>query len=212
MNRPSKQVDAQLIASGLALLPQTGCGGLSVRKLVEHAGVNLGMFHYHFKNKDNFIRILLDQMYEGMFLELQLQTAARGDAVASLRAAITVLGRFVLKHRAMLGMLLAEAARGEPVPLAFLRNNAPRHVHVLLKLVRQGQADGNIIGLPVQQLLPFIAGGVIAPMLAGNAAERSGAIDAGMAALVDVALLSEQALLQRIELSLRAITLIKEAP
>lgn len=212
MNRPSKQVDAQLIASGLALLPQTGCAGLSVRRLVEHAGVNLGMFHYHFKNKDNFISILLEQMYDGMFVELQLQTDAQGDSVSSLRAAVTVLGRFALKHREMLGMLLSEAARGEQVPLNFLRKNLPRHVLVLAGLVLKGQADGSIIDVPVQQLLPFMAGGIIAPILAGRAAERSGAIAPAMAPSVDRAVLSEQALLQRIELALRAITLTKEAP
>ena len=210
MNRPSKQVDAQLIASGLALLPQTGCAGLSVRKLAEHAGVNLGMFHYHFKNKDNFISILLEQMYDGMFVELQLQTGAQIDSVASLRAAVTVLGRFALKHRAMLGMLLSEAARGEKVPLNFLRKNLPRHVLVLAGLVRQGQADGSLIDVPIQQLLPFMAGGIIGPILAGRAAEH--AIAPAMAPLVNDAVLSEQALLQRIELALRAITLIKEAP
>ena len=207
MSRPSKQVDAQLIASGLALLPQAGCAGLSVRKLAEHAGVNLVMFHYHFKNKDNFITLLLEQMYEGMFLELQLQTEAQGDALASLRAAVTVLGRFALAQRDMLGMLISEAARGEQVPLAFLQKNLPRHVQVLVRLVLKGQAEGSIIGVPVQQLLPFMASGIIAPMLAGTAAQR---VVPGMAALVDGALLSEQALLQRIDLALRAITITKE--
>jgi AcrR family transcriptional regulator len=35
----------------MALLPQTGCAGLSVRKVAERAGINLGMFHYHFKSR-----------------------------------------------------------------------------------------------------------------------------------------------------------------
>ena len=50
MARPSQNVDQRLLEAGLALLPQTGCAGLSVRRLADHAGVNLGMFHYHFKN------------------------------------------------------------------------------------------------------------------------------------------------------------------
>lgn len=212
MNRPSKQVDAQLIAAGLALLPQTGCAGLSVRKLVEHAGVNLGMFHYHFKNKDNFVSILLDEIYEGMFKELQLQTESQGEALTGLRAAVGVLGSFALKNRAMLVMLVSEAARGEQVPLLFLRKNLPRHVAVLAALVQKGQADGTIIDMPVQQLLPFMAAGIMGPVLAGGAIERNGALAPGMAALVDSALLSEQALAGRIDLALRAISLARAAP
>ena len=65
MPRPSQNVDQLLIDAGLELLPETGCAGLSVRKLTEHAGVNLGMFHYHFRNKDNFVRTLLQRTYEG---------------------------------------------------------------------------------------------------------------------------------------------------
>ncbi|MES2316581.1 MAG: TetR/AcrR family transcriptional regulator [Pseudomonadota bacterium] len=138
MSRPSQKIDDQLIASGMALLPETGCAGLSVRKLVEHAGVNLGMFHYHFKNKDNFIRVVLQRLYEGMFADLQLQAAAGGDAIDSLRAAVTVLGSFARANRAMLLMLVSEAMQGEPLSLQFLRENLPRHVGVILRLVMQG--------------------------------------------------------------------------
>jgi hypothetical protein len=30
----------------------------------EHAGVNAGMFHYHFKSKDNYLATLLQGLYE----------------------------------------------------------------------------------------------------------------------------------------------------
>ncbi|UUZ56533.1 hypothetical protein LP419_16105 [Massilia sp. H-1] len=56
--------------------------------------VNLGMFHYHFKNKDNFIRAVLQRLYEAMFADLQLQADAGADALSGLRAAFTVLGGF----------------------------------------------------------------------------------------------------------------------
>lgn len=205
MSRPSQQIDELLIAAGIALLPETGCAGLSVRKLVEHAGVNLGMFHYHFKSKDNFIRAVLQRLYEGMFADLQTNAGADGDALAGLRAAVTVLGNFARTHRKLLFMLVSEAMRGETLPLLFLRENLPRHVAVLVRLVLQGQADGSIIQVPVPQLLPFMAGGIVGPLLAGGAAERHGVLSPELAGMAQMALLSEQALAQRIELALRAI-------
>jgi TetR/AcrR family transcriptional regulator, transcriptional repressor for nem operon len=205
MSRPSQQIDELLIASGIALLPETGCAALSVRKLTEHAGVNLGMFHYHFKNKDNFIRAVLQRMYEGMFADLELHTHAGTNPIASLRAAVTVLGRFARTHRKLLLMLASEAMRGEQLPLQFLRENLPRHVAVLARLLGEGQADGSIVPIPIPMLLPFMAGGIMGPLLAGGAVERNGVLPAELAALADMALLSEQALAQRIELVLRAI-------
>ena len=52
------------------------------------------MFHYHFGSKEQFVRRLLQQLYDEMFANLELAASARlpGDA---LRAALNVLGRFV---------------------------------------------------------------------------------------------------------------------
>lgn len=205
MSRPSQQIDELLIASGMALLPETGCAGLSVRKLAEHAGVNLGMFHYHFKNKDNFIRAVLQRLYEAMFADLQLQADAGADALSGLRAAFTVLGGFARAHRKLLFMLVSEAMRGEALPVRFLRENLPRHLALIVRLVLKGQADGSIVAVPAPQLLPFLAGGIVGPLLAGGAVERQGALTPELAGLAQVALLSEQALAQRIDLALRAI-------
>ena len=47
--RPSRNLDRALLAAGRELLPERGCAGLSVREVADAAGVNLGMFHYHFK-------------------------------------------------------------------------------------------------------------------------------------------------------------------
>ncbi|MES2015191.1 MAG: TetR/AcrR family transcriptional regulator [Pseudomonadota bacterium] len=214
MNRPSKNIDDLLIAAAIVLLPDTGCAGLSVRKLVEHAGVNLGMFHYHFKNKDNFIRVVLARLYEEMFSDLQLNAEADGDVIDKLRATVTVLGGFARERRAMLMMLLSEASKGEPLSLQFLRENMPRHIAVIMRLVMRGQAEGRIVDVPVQHLLPFMIAGIAGPSFAGAAIERQAALPPEFAALAHSALLSPQALAQRIELALRAIVVVptKELP
>ena len=85
MPRPSQNVDQRLLDAGLELLPLTGCAGLSVRRLTEHAGVNLGMFHYHFKSKDNFIRAVLQRTYEAMFSALTLEVDATATPLHNLR-------------------------------------------------------------------------------------------------------------------------------
>ncbi|MEO7497641.1 MAG: TetR/AcrR family transcriptional regulator [Massilia sp.] len=206
MSRPSQQIDQQLIAAGLALLPETGCAGLSVRKLADRAGVNLGMFHYHFKNKDNFIRAVLQHMYEEMFASLQLQADPAHSGIDNLHAALGALTGFTHRHRRLLLMLASEAMRGEALPQEFLRANLPRHLGLLARLMRQGQDEGDIIDLPVAQLLPFVMGAVAGPLLAGAAFERLPAAPPELAKLAEHALLSKAALAQRLLLAMRAFT------
>jgi len=59
MPRPSRNVDERLLAAGRELYPDAGAAGLSIRRIAERAEANLGMFHYHFRTKDQFVRRLL---------------------------------------------------------------------------------------------------------------------------------------------------------
>ena len=59
MPRPSRNIDQLLIAAALELLPNAGTSVLTIRQVCQHAGVNLGMFHYHFKTRDVFLRAVL---------------------------------------------------------------------------------------------------------------------------------------------------------
>ena len=59
MTRPSQNIDQRLLEAGRRLLPDLGCAALSVRRLAAEAGVNAGMFHYHFRTKDVFLLSLI---------------------------------------------------------------------------------------------------------------------------------------------------------
>lgn len=201
MARPSQSIDQLLLDAGLALLPLTGCASLSVRRLTEHAGVNLGMFHYHFKSKENFIKAVLQRTYEEMFAALALRVNPAHPALHNLRDALGVLGNFGLKNRLLLVRILGDAMCGEPLATAFLRDNLPRHIEVIASLVRQAQAEGSLVsGAPVAQVIAFMVGAVAAPILAAAVLEKTAGAN-GQAA----PLMSAQALAQRIEFALRGL-------
>ena len=205
MARPSQNIDQRLLDAGLELLPQTGCRGLSARRLTEHAGVNLGMFHYHFKNKETFIRTLLDRLYEQMFAMLVIQAAAAQTPVDNLRNALQVLARFSHRHRQLLMRIMTDALAGETVAFEFLRANVPRHLGVLATLIAAAQHDGRIVAAPLPQIVAFLGAAVIAPVLIGSALLEHGAVSAPWATAFDDAVLSEQAACQRIEFALRGL-------
>lgn len=66
MARPSQHIDKKLIELGKKRLMKQGVSGLSIRSLCLDSGINLGMFHYYFKSKENYIRILFTTMHEDL--------------------------------------------------------------------------------------------------------------------------------------------------
>jgi AcrR family transcriptional regulator len=206
MPRPSRNLDHSLLAAGRKLFPQRGCAGLAVREVADAAGVNLGMFHYHFKSREAFLRAVMQQAYEEMFATLTLEVGEGGDPVASLARALRVLGRFLRDNRAFLARVLADALTGEACARDFLRDNLPRHLAVLHRLVREGQAQGRVVELPVIQLVATCAGSLALPILVGGALLESGLAPAPFAAEVEASLLSDAGLDQRIDLAMAAIS------
>ncbi|MBC8022489.1 MAG: TetR/AcrR family transcriptional regulator [Burkholderiales bacterium] len=212
MPRPSRNLDRALLAAGRALLPQRGCAGLSVREVAEAAGVNLGMFHYHFKTRDAFLRELLQSMYEEMFSQLTVTRDERGGAVESLRAAMRFLGRFLRANRPMLARVMADALCGDPIALEFLRANMPRHLGYMQQLIEIGQKEGALKPMPVPQALGFCAGSLAMPIIFGGAVAESGALGPAGTRKLEAALLSDAAIDQRIELALAAIGAANPSP
>ena len=206
MVRPSQNIDQLLLDAGLELLPSTGCAGLSVRRLTQHAGVNLGMFHYHFKTKDNFIRAVLQRTYEEMFSALSLGVNPAHAPLENLRNALGVLGQFASKNRHLLVRILADAMSGEALAADFLKANLPRHIGVLAALIQEAQSEGSLVRAPVPQLVAFMAGAVAAPVLIGAAAGAS------VADMLGQQVLSPEAIAQRIDFALRGLAPPKETP
>ena len=204
MPRPSRNVDAALLAAGRELYPEVGMRALSVRRVAERAGVNLGMFHYHFGSKEQFVRTLLQQLYDGMFAELAI-AAHDSRPLEALRAAANVLGRFVRDHRLVLRRLMADAMNGEPLAVEFAAANLPRHFGVVLGLVRAGQRSGALKRVPPAQAVATIAGAVGGPILIGGAIVERESMPAPLRRTFERAVLSDRALAERVDLVLAGL-------
>jgi AcrR family transcriptional regulator len=205
MPRPSQNIDKALLDAGLALLPKTGSRDLSVRQLVEHAGVNLGMFHYHFRTKENFVRAVLERVYEQMFSELVLQVNPATPAPANLRNLLSTLAKFARKNRLLMARLVSETMSGERLPADFLRRNVPRHLKLIAEVVARGQREGTIVAVPVPALVAFIVGAVAGPLLIGSALEQHGLLPPPAAAALKSHVLSAAAIERRIDLVMRSV-------
>ena len=210
MVRPSRNVDQLLIQAGHELLAQTGVRGLSIRQLTEHAGVNLGMFHYHFKTKDAFVRALLEQKYNDMFVNLQMKSTGNVSALENLRASINALARFARDNRLLLVRLLADAAAGESVALDFLRTNMPRHLKLEISLIKKAQQDCALKLLPMPQALAFLVGAVGAPIMVGAAMSQSSFASAPIKKQLEQFVFTDAAIAERVDMALLGMAAPKQ--
>ena len=212
MPRPSRNLDKALLAAGRELFPDRGCAGMSIREVAEAAGVNLGMFHYHFKSREAFLRALMQQAYEEMFSTLTLEVARGTAPVARLRVALRVLGRFMRDNRPFLARVLTDALSGEECAREFLRDNMPRHLGVLGSIIAEGQGLGVIVDAPLPQVVGVCGGSLAMPILLGGALLESGALQAPTAKMVEQCFIADAGIDQRIDLALRALVVERPAP
>lgn len=66
MARPSQNLDQKLIELGKNKIITEGISNLSIRQICLDAKINLGMFYYYFKSKENFIKALFKRLSEEM--------------------------------------------------------------------------------------------------------------------------------------------------
>jgi AcrR family transcriptional regulator len=211
MPRPSRNVDELLIRAAHQLLPQTGVRGLSLRRVAEHAGVNLGMFHYHFKTKDVFIRAVLEDTYNDMFAKFSLKAKSGATAVDNLGACLTVLARFCRDNRELIVRLMGDALAGEVVAVEFMQNNIPRHLGVIAGLIAQAQKEGALKPLPVQQALAFVMGAVADPIFAGTAVINTGHLPAPLRKGFEIFVFTDAAIGERIDMALAGMATAKQS-
>jgi len=212
MPRPGRNIEHSLLQSGRVLYAQRGAARLAVRALTQHAGVNLGMFHYHFKTKDAFLRQLLDGWYEEMYAPLSSSAQQDGPPLERLRQALFVLASFVRDHAAMLGRVITDAAVGEPVAVEFIRSNAPRHLQLLLGLMAQAQKDGALARVPPLQRFIFVMSAVAMPLLVAPGIQSLGVEPGVLGEALRRQVMSDRAIRQRIEMALAGLAADEEAP
>lgn len=209
MSRPAGDADKRLIRAAMEMIPQGGLAGISVRQVAVRAGVNLGMYHYHFKTKQDFHRRILDSMYETFFSRLTEALEGAGGKSPRERLKKTVLAGagFIRENRALLFGLARDLFADNAEVIRFARINFPRHVVLLVRLVRDCQKAGVIRPMPVVHVLPFLFASVIGPIFAMGFIGKilpAGLKEIPLAAL-KAFLASDTRLEERLDMSLSAL-------
>jgi AcrR family transcriptional regulator len=144
----SKSVDAEekLLLVGEDHFLKNGARLLSVRKVAQEAGVNLGSFVYHFKTKDEFLARIFGRLYSQFLLRFdeELAKAHQGEPIETLRGLIEVMADFVVSHDAFFARLCLDIFSGEKSVLNIFVKSPPPHFSMMISLIKEGQDRGQI--------------------------------------------------------------------
>ena len=165
MARPSRHLDERMVKAGLELAGEQGFTGLSVRQVARKAGVNPGLFHYHFKTKEEFSRRVLRAAYEDFFKRLHLEVGKTPEPLARLERALYFFARVARDNRRGLAALMNDSFQGYAPSADFFGGNMPKHMGVLGDLVKDCQSHGLLRPLPFPVPLHFLVSAVIHPSI-----------------------------------------------
>lgn len=207
MPRPSRSTDKLLIQAGRKLLPETGISGLTMRRVAAAAKVNLGMFHYHFGSKREFVRRLLQEVYEDFFKDFTLEAGGPAPARERLRRALIALARFARDNRRLLLAIIRGVLEGEAEAAEFAKANIPRHIGIITGLLKECQRRGELKEMPPPLAMSFLLGATAMPNVAIGVIERSSAkkpFGLPLSLLLPL-FISDKAIAVRVDLALAAL-------
>ncbi len=207
MTRPSQNADKRLIEAAQKMLKKNSLSQMNVRQVAAEAGVNLGMFHYHFKTKDQFIRAVLQDLYEKFFKNFGLKIEEADTNLEKLRQALFAVGQFARDNRVLALAILRDLLDHNQETLNFIKTNATRHAVVLWELVSQCQKEGSLEKMPKPQAMAFMMPAVAGPalVLAGVESVASSLLSKGLLKGAGMMILSDEALKKRIDMALKGL-------
>jgi AcrR family transcriptional regulator len=174
MPRPSQNIDLKLVAAAREMLPETGFSGLKIRDVARRAGVNPGMFHYHFKTQEAFRRRVVLEVYEDFLSSFVEAAEGPGGARARLKRVLVAVARFARDNRVFYTLMIRELLNAQPDMSVFAKEHFPRHAAVLVKLLEECSREGVVRPLPLPMLASFAMGSMCLPNVLVTALERNG--------------------------------------
>jgi AcrR family transcriptional regulator len=213
MTRPSSSSDRKLIDAGKALALKHGLVGLSVRETCREAGVNLGMFHYHFKTKKEFEHRILKELYGEFLSTFKLELESTANPRQRLKNLICVIGRFLRDNRRSVALIVKDLLSGREETLTFLKENFTAHMSLLVQTLKECQSKGILRNdIPLYNSLPALVLPVVVPCAVVGAVEVNeyvGLLPLAVKAIKPL-IISDKAIAERAELGLRALAPVEK--
>lgn len=209
MPRPSRDQDKLLIETAKRLLPELGVEKMSLKRIADESGVNLGMIHYYFRTKSGLINRVLESIDQEIMKDYASKTLTGNTPLERLRSGLIAIAVGVYIRRKLLVSLLSDLLGRDEDSSKFFFKLAGKRMQLIIPLIHQCQKEGYIKPLPFYQMLTFLMMGINGPTILAEGMDRIPTRKMKLPAFAKKQLASEQAIIQRVDLALKAITIKK---
>ncbi len=206
MPRPSRNHDRLLIEAAKKLLPELGASGMSLKMLSAEAGVNPGIFYYHFKSKSNFIRIVLESFIVDARKEIEIDIPANIPSIKKLQHCLTSIGKIFRGHSRLAVSMYRDLLNKDPDITSFLVSSIEDQISFLKPLIEECQKDSYIRKhYTLQEILSFCLAGIKTPIVLSKVLELLSDDNSEHMEKLKKELITDEAIMRRAEMAIMGI-------
>lgn len=164
--RAASKTRTRILACGRRIVARCGLRGLTVRGVAAQAKVNLGTFVYHFGTRDAFVAELMESWYAPIYAQLlTLSVDEQSPPLQRIRRFLVQLAAFMAENRGFVRHTMLDAMGDEPAAVRFVQSLLQRHPLLLLRLIREAQAAGDLPDGDPVKLGVFLFGATLFPSI-----------------------------------------------
>ncbi|MBI5388652.1 MAG: TetR/AcrR family transcriptional regulator [Verrucomicrobia bacterium] len=146
MKTTSIDTRQSILHVALKTFAEKGYAGASVQEIVDAARVSKPALYYHFKNKADLYRAIVDRAFEERLRLMREAAARKGDLAGQLTEIGAASFKFIAKNRELMRLAFASAfaARGEVPHEARCVQRAKCNLEFIRGLIQQAVARGEL--------------------------------------------------------------------
>lgn len=207
MPKKTLSTEQKLLQAGMKLTCEKGLSGFGVRQLCARCQVNLGLFHYYFKTKENFDQRLLQTVYNDMLQDIHIDITPAASPRANIEKILLRIDSFARQHRVFLSALAGDVLSGNKRIFTFMTRHFTQHLALLGQQLRRAKLSPAARRQPLASLLAAVVLPVGAPHILMGLLQRMGpgALPPAARHLLDGTVQSQRVVRQRIHLVLNSI-------
>ena len=159
MARPSQNINKKLIEVGKQKVLESGISGVNIRSICLDYGINLGMFHYYFKTKENFTNILLKTLSDDLISYMIKESEGLANSREKLKKVLMINAKRMYERKSMIENLIKDIDSFGDTYVKTLKEIQLKLLNFFMKIMEdcknEGFLDGNI---KIEIIYSLIAG------------------------------------------------------
>lgn len=165
MVKPTSNTRERLLKTGKELVLKNGVSGLSLRDVAKKTKINLGMFSYCFKNKEDFVNIILDELHDEFLKDFVLTSQNKMEPIEALKEMLFSVGVFVRDNRKFMSAMAKDVAVADKIVMKFFKAKFNKHLFIFIKTLKECKDQKLIKDLPIHSLVVMLMTSVSFPIM-----------------------------------------------